>query len=42
MTSDSSRRLAEFDRRHPRYRDTSPLDELRRREYSRLDREQHV
>ena len=34
--------LAAFARAHPRYADTAILDELRAREYARLDRRGHV
>lgn len=35
-------RYAEFLGAYPRYRETAALDELRRREYSRLDRDGHI
>jgi len=42
MAAASADRTAEFLARYPGYRDTALLDELRRREISRLDREGHV
>lgn len=42
MSPDRDQRFAEFLRRHPGYRETVALDELRAREYSRLDRDGHV
>lgn len=37
-----SRDIRRFERRHPEYRETRLLDQLRRREYSRLDRLGHT